>query len=511
MQKIAEKTKEPASSVFRIPLLTAVAAVALASFVLSNLAALNQNDFMYAVAPAVWAQNGALYTDVPYPQAPLSILLNSLLVALIGNVNVFLVSRIVSMGFVFVAVLLPVLDRSKLRDVDTWILYVALCITNYFVISNSREIGNYALSLFCLSASLTVIARPGSPLWRGFVAFAFVGLAASAKLYFIIISPALFLFLLFIEPKARHSNVFAACAVGLVLGLAPVLYFLARDHQSFLQWTVRFFQMIMPSRLADTADAVRRIANMLTLFATLMAIPIGFFAVALWKAWREGGDELKQKSAQFILLGATCAMAVSPIILFGQYFGPLAFLLLLFSAPWNSSDERTRSLYKIFAGAMFCMQCVVLAAIIGPDIVRDGNVAMAEVLKVQKEARRIVVNDYRCDRRLYSTVPLFLLENEVKYPPELVAGPFLMFFLRGDALAQKGEEFDLKSHIEKWNPDVVIWGYFLDSNDNAERAVDGFIRDFAIGHQFVTVPLGRVDGHDITLGYRSGCKSGATK
>jgi len=511
VQKVAEKPKASASSGLQILFLTAVAAVAVALFVLGNLAALNQNDFMYAVAPAVWAQNGALYTDVPYPQAPLSILLNSSLAVLTGSVNVFLVGRIFSMVLVVLAVLLPVLDRSKLRDVDIWILYVALCITNYFVISNSREIGNYALSLFCLSAALTVVVRTGSPLWRGFIAFVFVGLAASAKLYFIIVSPALFLFLLFIEPKARDLKVLLACVVGLLFGLAPVLYFLARDHQNFLQWTVGFFQVIMPSRLAGTADAVRRIANMLALFASLMAIPIGFFAVAAWKAWRQGGNELREKSAQFLLLGATCAMAVSPIILFGQYFGPLALLLLLFSAPWNSSNERTRSLYRVFAGAMFCVQCVVLAAIIGPDIGRDGNVALAEVLKVQKEARRVVVNDYRCDRRLYSTVPLFLLENEVRYPPELVAGPFLMFFLRGNELAQKGLEFDLKSHIEKWNPDVVIWGYFLDSHDDAERAVDAFIRGYALDQHFIAVPLGRVDGHDITLGYRSGCKSVATK
>ena len=119
----------------------------LGSFVLSNLAALNQNDFMYAVAPAVWAQNGALYTDVPFPQAPLSILFNSLLVAISGNVNIFLFARIVSMGLVLLAILLPVLNRPRVRDIEIWVLYVSLCLTNYFVISNSREIGNYALSL----------------------------------------------------------------------------------------------------------------------------------------------------------------------------------------------------------------------------------------------------------------------------------------------------------------------------------------------------------------------------
>ncbi len=41
-----------------LALLAAVAASSLAVFIVSNLGPLNHNDFMYAVAPAVWAQNG---------------------------------------------------------------------------------------------------------------------------------------------------------------------------------------------------------------------------------------------------------------------------------------------------------------------------------------------------------------------------------------------------------------------------------------------------------------------
>jgi hypothetical protein len=185
----------------------AIMVASLGSFVLSNLAALNQNDFMYAVAPAVWAQNGALYTDVPFPQAPLSILLNSLLVAISGNVNIFLFARIVSMCLVLLAILLPVLNRPKVRDIEVWVLYVSLCLTNYFVVSNSREIGNYALSLVCLSAAVTIVGVSGSAKWRGFAAFMFIGLATSAKLYFIVISPALFLYYLINEQKARNLAV----------------------------------------------------------------------------------------------------------------------------------------------------------------------------------------------------------------------------------------------------------------------------------------------------------------
>ncbi len=99
-----------------------------------------------------------------------------------------------------------------------------------------------------------------------------------------------------------------------------------------------------------------------------------------------------------------------------------------------------------------------------------------------------------------------MLENNIKYPPELAAGPFLMIFLRGDSLAQKGLAFDVDAHIKKWDPDIVIWGYFLGSPDAAEDAVDRSIRDYAVSHSFVVASLGRVDGHEIELGYRASCK-----
>ena len=118
----------------------------------------------------------------------------------------------------------------------------------------------------------------------------------------------------------------------------------------------------------------------------------------------------------------------------------------------------------------------------------------------------MVGSGYRCERKLFTTVPLFLLENDVKYPPELAAGPFLMIFLRGDTLVQKGLAFDVEAHIKKWDPDIVIWGYFLGSHDPAEDAVDRSIRDYATSHSFAVASLGKVDGHEIELGYRAGCK-----
>jgi len=188
-----------------------------------------------------------------------------------------------------------------------------------------------------------------------------------------------------------------------------------------------------------------------------------------------------------------------------QYFAPLVLLLFLFSTPWSLSAGQTQRLYMICAGALWCMQCVILAKQLGPEVFRKDNV-VTQVLAVQKKARQVVVNDYKCERRVYTTTPLFLLENEIKYPPELVAAPFLMLLLRGEVLARKGEAYDLEAHMNKWSPDIVVWGYFLDSRDGAEDAVDRFVKDYAVNHAFIVTSLGQVNGHEIKLGYRPDCK-----
>ena len=227
-----------AASTGRLIVSSAIGVVSLGVFVLSSLAPLNHNDFMYALAPAVWAQHGALYTDVPFVQAPLSILLNSLLVTISGDVNIALLGRVVSMLLVLLAVLLPVLGRAKRGDIDIWVLYVALCLTNLFIVSNAAEIGNYAIALLALSAAVTALQASGSVRWHGFAICACAGLATSAKLYFILLCPAFFVAFLLYDRAARDPVAIAACGLGFLVGLSPVLFFLARDYPGFLRWNV---------------------------------------------------------------------------------------------------------------------------------------------------------------------------------------------------------------------------------------------------------------------------------
>jgi hypothetical protein len=496
-----------AVSTGRLIVLFAMGSGALVVFVLSSLAPLNHNDFMYALTPVVWAQHGALYTDVPFVQAPLSPMLNSLLVAITGDVNIALLGRVVSMLLVLLAILLPALNRAARADPLVWVLYVALCLTNLFIVSNGSEIGNYALSLLALSAAVTAIQAPGSPLLRGFAVCACAGLATSAKLYFALLCPTLFLYFLLHERAARDPLVIAACGFGFLVGFSPILFFLARDYHSFLRWNVQIYQQVfVPTRVPDFAAGVQRIGKFLAIFAVLMAIPVGFVLVAAARAWRSAGLERRRACGKLLLLLSAGVMAISPIYMFEQYLGPVAFLLLLFSAPWDSTDGKARRLYVILGCLMLGMQCIVLAQVSARSVVPDSNLGAVQLRTLQAKARQVVGKDYACERKLYSASPLFLLENGVKYPVEMAVGPFLMF-LRGEALAKKGRQFDLESRLNAWNPDIAIWGYYLDSPDAAEAEVDRIVRDYAMGHNFAVTTIGQMGGRRIELGTRPGCQT----
>ena len=94
------------------------------------------------------------------------------------------------------------------------------------------------------------------------------------------------------------------------------------------------------------------------MFAMQMRIPIGFI---------DGEDEEcsgvagapneARKAVGLLLLVAVYRWRVSPVFVIEQYLGPLAFLLLLFSAPWNAASQvKQARLYVFLGGAMLGVQ-----------------------------------------------------------------------------------------------------------------------------------------------------------
>jgi hypothetical protein len=131
---------------------------------------------------------------------------------------------------------------------------------------------------------------------------------------------------------------------------------------------------------------------------------------------------------------------------------------------------------------------------------------LQHALNIQSKAREIIDSNYKCDRRFYSAEPVLLLDNKIRYPRELATGPFLLFLGR-HALTEIGSDFDVESRIKLWDPDVVIWGYYLGDNVTERDEVDRVIRDYAIVRKFKAQIIGNLNGHNIYLAYRADCKA----
>jgi hypothetical protein len=453
---------------------------------------------MYGTAAAVWAQHGNLYSDVPFTQAPLSIMLLLLLTKITGSVDILFPARVLSIFLVSAAVLLPIVGKAKAQDAGIWALYVALCLTNPLITTNSNEIGNYAIALFCLSASVAIINMRGPALWRGFFACTALGLAVSAKLYFIVICPGVFLMFFLSNEEPKQLKIIAACGVGFLVGCSPILYFLMLDFQSFWKWNVHFHLIAKDVKELEGVSPATQIALTSLVFGAPLFIPIAFTladAIQQYRLCRSA------KPAVGRLIAVLCAylMAISSGIPYPGYFAPLAFFVLLFSVPWRQSSKALRTPYVIFSALLLCFQAAFIAILITRQ-----DPTLRQVMNVQANARKIVDNSYKCERRFYSAEPIFLLDNKTKFPRELVAGPFLLFLGRR---APIGKDFDVTASIKSWNPDVVIWGYYLDDKMSERVEVDDAIRDYAMAGKFKTQIIGDLVGHNIYLAYRADCKA----
>jgi hypothetical protein len=323
---------------------------------------------------------------------------------------------------------------------------------------------------------------------------------------FVILFPAIFLMFALCESRAREPKIVAGCVAGFLFGCAPILYFLIVDHQSFLKWTVQVFIHFLKFRSETMMEGAASLAQLTTasmLFFGQMVIPIAFAIARMAEEYRRSG--FHEPAARLALVVSALVMAISPFYVNDQYLAPLALLLFQFSMPSRSSSATLHSRYVVFSVVFFCTQAGLLINNGIRQYFVNGGFDVVEVIRLQKRAGEIVGAGYNCDRKFYSAEPLFLLDNKVQYPRELAAGPFLLFLGRR-ALTEIGDEFDITARIDRWNPDVVIWGYFLQSVTVAADEVDRIVRDYAVNQKFSIVPLGPFDGRDMFMAYRAACR-----
>ena len=131
------------------------------------------------------------------------------------------------------------------------------------------------------------------------------------------------------------------------------------------------------------------------------------------------------------------------------------------------------------------------------------GLAMLEVVRMERRAERVAAAMNKCDRRLYSPEPLFLLNEDIKYPAELVSGPFLLA-LRGGNLKKDDYGVDVDARINEWAPNLLIYGYYSDEH-NSFSEIDEKVQMYATDHSFQTNTLGVLGGRTVFIAYNKAC------
>lgn len=462
---------------------------------------LDNNDFMYSAAPVVWSQNGTLYRDVPYVQVPLTIFLNYGIMKLFSAENVFLVSRILSMVLVLVAVLFSAFAMRRTKEKEFILLYILLCLSNAYIVNNGVEMGSYSQPLFLIAVALAVPTLGFAPWLGGLLAGVAVGLAATAKLNFLFVLPA-FLLMVLMETK-WDKRIIVWFGIGSFAGMLPLFYYAALvDFGTLYQRLVRFHYLTLQAQGVDSLKSASQMLTRLAEFALLMAVPAGFLVLRLVD--HPSKEPWQARLPVLVFLGCGIVMAISPRTINPQYLAPLALFLLFFCLPdLGTSPERKRVIWVIGL-TFFATQFSGILLQLAQRVLSEKNLAIVETVKMQKHAERIATTLKNCDKRLYTSQPLFLLSKDVKYPAELGAGPF-MLALRGGKLRPEEVGVDIDTRLKEWAPNLLIYGFYADHNYGNFLEVDAKIQNYAQSHGFETVPLGTVTNRTVFIAYDKAC------
>ncbi len=469
-------------------------------YVVFNCTFLDNNDFMYAAAPVVWSQNGMLYRDLPYVQAPLTIFINFFIMKLFSIGNLFILSRLLSMVLVLAAVFVSAFAMRRIKEPEFILIYILLCLSNSYILSNSAEMGSYSQPLFLVSVALAVPTLAVAPWLCGLMVGVAVGLSVSAKLNFLFILPA-FTLLLLLETE-RSWRMVVWLAVGAIIGMLPLLYYAALDFDALFQRLVRFHYLTLQSRGLDSMKSVSQILTQLSGFTIVMVVPAAFLVRRLVD--KPQGERWRASLLALSFLGCSIVMAISPRTVNPQYLAPLAMFLMFFCLPdLGTSLDRKRSLW-IIGVTFFVIQFSSMLIQLAQRIASERHLAILEVVNMQRQAANIAATLTKCDRRIYTSQPLFLLSKDVQYPAELGAGPFLLA-LRGGMLRPEDVGVDIDARLDSWAPNILIYGFYADRNYNNFLEVDSKVQDYAKAHGFETKVLGAVTNRDVIVAYNKAC------
>lgn len=225
-----------------------------------------RDEGFYAFAARLISEGRVPYRDFFFPQMPLSAYLWSGWLSLTG-INWISARILTALLTAVLGLLLFIYLRKKLGGGYAW-AGLLLFIGSNFVFPWYLVVQTYSLSVLCLFISYWFLsAAESKKQWFLFLSGFFLGLAIDTRLFFAGLGPFLVLYLFFItkEPSLgfRYCLIFS---IGALLALAPNLYFVLTDPDSFYYSNLGYH--LARSSISPKDDLLKKI----TLFQIVLGL-----------------------------------------------------------------------------------------------------------------------------------------------------------------------------------------------------------------------------------------------
>jgi hypothetical protein len=502
----------------------------IAAYVFFALGLYNHNDHMYAVAPVVM-QNYALYSAIAFDQTPLSLLLFYQIDKIVGDSNLYLTLRLLSvaLNLAILTIGVTLCRRDSLNKPVITVIFASLYLWYEPTEAIGTEIGDYTLGLFFFAISLLIYRIIGDRIIGRVLVGVLVGLAISSRISYVYFALALGVIYL-LSPASRHGilQVVTVYSIGVVIGLAPIIIYLIRDFDSFAFLTIHshYLQNIYRGRWPAVGEP------RLMFFTIALAVPTAVAGVIVY-VWHHPTAAVQRWLHPFLaltryeekeLIGLYLVAvfgAVVPGITFDKYWAPPGFIMILFACICGDRvlasariDERRRRQFSL--GAMCIV--IIISAYRSYELVaeattwtRDGVYAITAVARMRDKLAGVIAAIDRkqpgCHGELVSPVGVPAIGTGVAISPITASGPFIMRL--DEVFVQEAPDYRRYSDITRYlSPTVLLLaGFYDDASYEPKSPFEKIISDYAAANQFSAITLGSYMYKRLVLYVPAGCRA----
>ncbi|WP_438033868.1 hypothetical protein [Sorangium sp. So ce204] len=499
-------------------------AIAPALFAYCMSGTLLSDESMYVTAGAL-AQDGELYGDFAYLQAPVLPLLYAALFRSAAPGHDYLhVARVVTFCFLLAGVVAIYAATRRLLGPShraAPALAATLFAGNHIIGQRAGSSCNDMAALtLCVAGVCCLLPPVGAPapprLGRALLAGFLVALGVSTKIYhapLLALSPVLLLACSqAAPPRDRLGAPFLSYLGGAMLGLAPVFIELAREGRVFVFNVITYHTVNSRWRVMDShhytslSGKARALWDVLAMptAGMLVALLAALVLVVAWTAWRDRRPLRTVFPADAAVLASLAgaafvtALVTSPV--WGHYFMMVVPLSLLAGAAcYRSLAQRPASpwlrVWSALAIAVALFHGVRLARYL-PHLARPTGWRPAEVHAEGLRLRDAIVaagGARAASGRVATLFPLYAVEGGLPVYPELATGAFL--YRVGDlvpasvrAAVVATSPLTIGELLEREPPGAILVGF------ETEHGLEAPLLRYAREHHYREAAAGRLKG-----------------